>query len=163
MPRLMIVIGSNGAGKTTWCVGNRDRLPPHFYDADSIARGLGDWNDAGRQQEARRLVDAAIQDHLENNDDFGFESTYSGRSRPGIVENAAARGYQVHAVFIGTTRPEINLRRVQKRVAAGIGHSVPQPKSGGAGPLRKRTWSQPRCPWPRSSWSTTAAGSVRSG
>ena len=125
MPTLTIVIGGNGAGKSTWCSANRERLPDHFYDADSIARGLGGWNNADRQRDARKLVDVAIQDHLKRMESFGFESTYSGESRPNIVENAAARGYEVHAIFVGTRRPGINIERVRKRVAARTGHDVP--------------------------------------
>lgn len=125
MPTLMLVIGGNGAGKSTWCSANRERLPDHFYDADSIARGLGGWNDVDRQRDARRLVDVSVQGHLEKNESFGFESTYSGRSRPSIVETAAARGYEVHAIFVGTTRPGINVERVRKRVVAATGHDVP--------------------------------------
>ena len=125
MPTLTIVIGGNGAGKSTWCFANRERLPGHFYDADSIARGLGGWNNADRQRDARKVVDAAIQDHLKKKESFGFESTYSGESRPNIVESAAARGYEVHAIFVGTTRPGINIERVRKRVAARTGHDVP--------------------------------------
>ena len=45
MPRLNIVLGGNGSGKTTWAREHRDTLPKHFYDADSIANSLGDWND----------------------------------------------------------------------------------------------------------------------
>ena len=41
MPQLTIVIGANGAGKSTWCRRHRDRLPEHFYNADSIAEDLG--------------------------------------------------------------------------------------------------------------------------
>ena len=37
-PRLVVVIGANGAGKTTWSTEHRKRLPLHFYNADSIAR-----------------------------------------------------------------------------------------------------------------------------
>lgn len=107
MAKLKIVIGANGAGKSTWCSEHRNELPSHFYDADSIARGLGDWNNPERQKDARELVDKAIRNHLENNDDFGFESTYSGQSRPNIIRRAAAQGYTVEAIFIGTTNPEI--------------------------------------------------------
>ena len=90
MPTLTIVIGGNGAGKSTWCSRNRERLPDHFYDADSLARGLGGWNDAERQRDARRLVDVAVHDRLERNESFGFESTYSGASRPNVVKDTAA-------------------------------------------------------------------------
>ena len=79
-----------------------------------------------RQREARDLVDAKIQRHLENNESFGFESTYSGRSRPGIIKAAAARGYEIEAIFVGTNRPEINIERVKNRSASRTGHDVPE-------------------------------------
>ena len=125
MPKLTIVIGANGAGKSTWCDQHRGDLPGSFYNADSIARGLGDWNSAQKQREARKLVDSAIEEHLKARSDFGFESTYSGHSRPGIVRRAKADGYEVAAVFIGTHRPEINIDRVKARVADRTGHGVP--------------------------------------
>ena len=40
-PVLVVVIGANGAGKTTWERANRDLLPSPSYNADSIAEGLG--------------------------------------------------------------------------------------------------------------------------
>ncbi|MCY4637609.1 MAG: hypothetical protein OXG04_24490 [Acidobacteria bacterium] len=48
-PRLTIVIGTNGAGESTWCSKHEDELPAAFYDADSIANSLGDWNDRHNQ------------------------------------------------------------------------------------------------------------------
>ena len=43
-PKLVVVIGANGAGKTTWGGHHRERLPLRFYNADVIAAGLGDAN-----------------------------------------------------------------------------------------------------------------------
>ena len=60
-PRLTVVIGANGAGKTTWAREHRDTLPRPFYNADSIAGGLGDANDPGLQRTARELVDQQIE------------------------------------------------------------------------------------------------------
>ena len=128
MPKLTIVIGANGAGKSTWCSRERPRLPKHFYDADSIARGLGDWNDPDLQHEARELVDEKIENHLEQSEDFGFESTYSGESRPSIVKRAAQRGYEVEAIFVGTKNHDINVERVERRASEGTGHTVPTPE-----------------------------------
>ena len=124
MPTLTIVIGGNGAGKSTWCRNHRGELPRDFYDADSIAAGLGDWNSSVKQREARELVDRAIREHLDRGESFGFESTYSGRSRPRLVERAKAAGYAIRAVFVGTRRPEINVYRVRSRVANNTGHDV---------------------------------------
>ena len=88
-PPLVVVIGANGAGKSTWCGAHRDELPANFYDADSIAQGLGSYNDRALQLEARAIVDARIEQHLDRGETFGFESTYSGKSRPRIVERAS--------------------------------------------------------------------------
>ena len=125
MPKLTVVIGGNGAGKSTWCQNHRENLPGHFYNADSIAQGLGDWNSPETQRTARELVDSKIKEHLDARESFGFESTYSGRSRPNIVEQAKKLGYETAAVFTGTRGPEINIERVASRVAARTGHDVP--------------------------------------
>ena len=63
-PRLIVVIGANGAGKTTWTRKHREMLPKPFYNADSIAEGLGDANDAALQRAARKLVDERIERDL---------------------------------------------------------------------------------------------------
>ena len=86
-PRLTVVIGANGAGKTTWARKHRETLPKPFYNADSIAEGLGDANDAALQRAARKLVDECIERDLSEGNTFGFESTYSGRSRPAIANS----------------------------------------------------------------------------
>ena len=96
VPKLIIVIGANGAGKSTWCRRDGDQLPEHFYNADAIADGLGGWNSPTNQRAARKLVDDRIERHLARNDDFGFESTYSGRSRPAIIECARGLGLRNH-------------------------------------------------------------------
>lgn len=96
VPRLLIVIGANGAGKTTWCLRNRAELPRHFYDADSIAQGLGGYDDPEHQSAARRMVDRCVAEHLQRREDFGLESTYSGASRPEIARCARQDGYRRH-------------------------------------------------------------------
>ena len=123
-PTLLVVIGANGAGKTTWARANRGLLPKPFYNADSIAEGLGDPNDSTLQAKARQIVDAAIDRDLQERRIFGFESTYSGTSRPDIVRRAKDLSYAVHAVFIGTEAYDINMSRVRKRVQDG-GHDIP--------------------------------------
>ena len=90
------MIGGNGAGKTTWCRQHRDELPEKFYNADSIAEGLGDWNSRTAQEEARRLVDERIREHLTNREDFGFETGEEddrvGRGSVARTEDACSDG-----------------------------------------------------------------------
>ena len=125
MPKLTIVIGGNGAGKSTWCARHKKRLPTPFYNADSIANGLGDWNNPKLQRQAREYVDAEIEKQLKAKKDFGFESTYSGESRPTIIKQAARQGYEIDAIFVGTVNPDINIERVAKRSRTNTGHDVP--------------------------------------
>ena len=122
-PELTVVIGAHGAGKTTWTRKGQRILPKPFYNADSIAEGLGDANDRGLQRQAREIVDNAIDVDLAQRRSFGFESTYSGASRPAIVQRAKKLGYTTHAIFIGTEHHAINVSRVKRRVEEG-GHDV---------------------------------------
>ena len=126
MAELTLVIGANGAGKSTWCRLYAQTLPRYFYDADSIAQGLGSYNDPELQRAARALIDERIQTHLDRRENFGFESTYSGASRPAIVRKAKTLGYRTYAIFIGTRDVGINIERVAKRVASRAGHHVPE-------------------------------------
>lgn len=91
MPKLTIVIGANGAGESTWCDQHRGDLPRSFYNADSIARGLGDWNSAEKQREARDLVDKAIEDHLKARSNFGFERAHLRGARGRALCDAPRR------------------------------------------------------------------------
>ena len=60
IPKMTIVIGGNGAGKTTWCRQHPHELPEAFYNPDAIAQDVGDWNNARNQLEAGGIVNAAI-------------------------------------------------------------------------------------------------------
>ena len=123
-PALAVAIGANGAGKTTCARANRGLLPKPLYNADSIAEGPGEPDDPTLQARARQIVDAAIERDLQERRIFGFQSTFSGTSRPEIVRRAEDLGYAVHAVFIGTEAYDINVNRVRIRVRVG-GHSIP--------------------------------------
>ena len=124
-PRLVAVIGANGAGKSTWCERQVEQLPHPFFDADSIAQGLGSYDDAADQRQARRIVDQGMAECLDSSSSFGLETTYSGSSRPSLIREAHRRGYIVRGIFIGTVSWQINIHRVRYRVASQTGHDVP--------------------------------------
>ena len=86
------------------------------------------------QLRARALVDQEIAERLASGEDFGFESTWSGTSRLAIVRDAANRGYDTRAVFLGTDAPHINIERVRRRVLEG-GHDIAESE------IRRR-WKQ---------------------
>ena len=82
-PKLVVIMGANGAGKTTWGGHHRDRLPLHFYNGDIIAEGLGDANSAELQAPTRALVAGEIAERLRAEDLFGLSSS------PGAIGHRA--------------------------------------------------------------------------
>lgn len=123
-PVFTIVMGCNGVGKSAWKRKNYDLLPTRYFDQDSIAGGIGDWNSPDARARTRVYVDTQIAEALEQRLDFGTESTYSGQPGPAIVERVIKAGYRVEGVYFGTNDPQINIDRIEQRVFAGTGHMV---------------------------------------
>ncbi|MCY4594301.1 MAG: hypothetical protein OXC19_05810 [Bryobacterales bacterium] len=123
-PVFTIVMGCNGVGKSVWKRKNYDLLPTRYFDQDSIAGGIGDWNSPEARARTRVYVDAQIAEAIGQRLDFGTESTYSGQPGPAIVERVIEAGYRVEGVYFGTNDPQINIDRIEQRVFAGTGHMV---------------------------------------
>ena len=123
-PVFTIVMGCNGAGKSAWKRENYDRLPGLYIDQDSIAGGVGDWNSEVARERTREIADAQINRAIEQQIDFGMESTYSGLPGPTMVDRVIKAGYRVEGVYMGTDSPAINVARVAYRVEVNTGHYV---------------------------------------
>ena len=125
-PTLTVLMGANGAGKSTWRREYGESLPEHFYDADAIAQGLGGHDNPDHQRAARTIVDRFIDVRIARQEAFGLETTYSGRSRPGLVRRAHQNGYACHAIFLGTGSAHLNIARIRNRVTMRTGHFMPR-------------------------------------
>ena len=79
---MTIVLGANGAGKSTWVRSHRKDLPQPFYDADALAQELGDYNDPTCQITARAMVDAGVAHNIQRGVSFGIETTFAGIAAP---------------------------------------------------------------------------------
>ncbi len=123
-PVFTIVMGCDGVGKTAWKRNNYDLLPSRYFDRDSFAGGIGDWNSPEAHARTRVYVDAQIEESINQRLDFGTESTYSGQPGPVLVERVIKAGYRVEGVFLGTNDPQINTDRIEHRVYSGTGHRV---------------------------------------
>ncbi len=117
-------MGCDGCGKSMWKRENWDLLPDRYYDQDSVAAGVGGWDSEVARAEARLIVDAKIDESLQEGLNFGMESTYSGRPGRALVERAKAADYRIEGVYIGTQDPEINVDRIRQRVDDLTGHWV---------------------------------------
>ncbi len=133
MPRVVILGGINGAGKTT---ASRAVLAdvlniPTFVNADAIARGLNGLNPEAESFRAGRLMLQEMARLVEERAEFAFETTLSARTYAGWLRTLRVLGYKVYLFYYWLDSPELAIERVARRVKAG-GHHVPD------GDIRRR-------------------------
>jgi len=126
MPNLYIIAGCNGAGKTT---ASYTVLPEllncnEFVNADNIAAGLSPFNPESVALEAGRIMLQRIDELLNKDVDFAFETTLSTRSYVSLVKKAQQKGYEVTLLFFWLSSPQMAMERVARRVSKG-GHNIP--------------------------------------
>jgi predicted ABC-type ATPase len=126
-PDLYIIAGPNGAGKTTFA---REFLPNYaecknFINADLIAQGVAPFSPEAVAFRAGRLMLEEINHYVKRGEDFGFETTLSGRSYLGLIRRLKKLGYRVHFFFLLVPTVDLALTRVRGRVMEG-GHDIPE-------------------------------------
>ena len=125
-PKLYIIAGCNGAGKTT---ASMSILPDvldcrEFVNADEIAKGLSPFNPEEVALVAGKLMLQRINYLLQRRSTFAIETTLATRSYQGLVERAKEKGYEVILLFFWLPTPDMAVKRVAMRVAEG-GHNIP--------------------------------------
>lgn len=122
---LYVIAGCNGAGKTT---ASFTILPEiiecrEFVNADEIAKGLSPFQPEKVAFEAGRIMLNRINELLNNEVSFAFETTLSTRSYKSKIEEAKQKGYTVTLLFFWLQTVELAKERVKVRVAEG-GHNI---------------------------------------
>jgi len=122
---LYIISGCNGAGKTT---ASFTVLPEmlhchEFVNADEIARGLSPFQPEKVAIEAGRIMLGRIENLLNENSDFAFETTLATKSYKNTILKAQKNGYNVTLLFFWLRTVELAKERVQIRVSEG-GHNI---------------------------------------
>jgi predicted ABC-type ATPase len=128
-PRISVLAGVNGAGKSSLGGAMIRASGGQYYNPDEIAAKLIAANPGLDQARANalawlkgtELLQRAIDDRL----DFAIETTLGGATIPQKLTAAADAGIQVRVLYVGLSSPELHLRRVRNRVAAG-GHDIPE-------------------------------------
>ena len=126
MPRMYIISGCNGSGKTT---ASYMLLPElldcsEFVNSDEFAKSLAPFHPETAYITASRYMLKKLRYLFARREDFCIETTLATRSLLKMVRTAQDQGYFVTVVYLWLNSPEIAVERVAARVEAG-GHDVP--------------------------------------
>ena len=127
MPRLYIISGCNGAGKTT---ASYTMLPEmldcsEFVNSDEFAKGLSPFDPEKASIQASRYMILKIRYLLKKQQDFGIETTLATRTLLKTIRMAQEAGYTVTLLYFWLNSPDLAVERVAARVGAG-GHDIPE-------------------------------------
>jgi predicted ABC-type ATPase len=122
---LYIIAGCNGAGKTT---ASFTILPEildckEFVNADEIARGISPFQPEKVAIEAGRIMLHRMDELLNENESFAFETTLATKSYKNKILEAKAKGYNVTLLFFWLQTIALAKERVRTRVLEG-GHNI---------------------------------------
>ena len=126
-PQLWILVGGNGAGKSTYHRFSLEPLGLPFVNADLLARIVFAEAPEAHSYEAAQLAERQRYQLLEQGVSFCFETVYSHPSKIDFIAHAKALGYQVIMVLIHLESTDLNQARIAGRVSEG-GHNVPVDK-----------------------------------
>ena len=102
-----------------------------------MAAGISPFNPQSAAFEAGRLVLEKVEDYVEQEATFGFETTMSGIGYVRRIKRMKANGYRIVMFYLKLPSADLAVSRVQRRVIEG-GHDVPE------GDVRRRfvkSWS----------------------
>ncbi len=126
---MVLLVGINGAGKTTFYY---TKIKP-FHDANSITVP---FVNADEIEKANKLSDSYIaarhaaqlrEQYLAEGQSFVAETVFSHPSKIELIDKAQAQGFEVVLNHVHVEDPELAYARVQTRISMG-GHPVPKTK-----------------------------------
>ena len=125
-PKLYIIAGCNGAGKTT---ASKNILPEvlecqEFVNADEIAYQINPEDRDAAAMAAARIMLTRINELITYEKTFAIETTLATKSYGNLVLKAREKGYQVVLLYFWLDSPNMAQFRVIQRVREG-GHNIP--------------------------------------
>lgn len=136
-PKLFIITGSNGAGKSTY---KQTLLPPEysnleifdgdifytkksieFYKVNKSSKESRKLAEEALEQEFLRLIDLSISQKTS----FAYEGHFTGSGAWKVPERFKNEGYEIHLIFCGLNTVTRSIQRVDLRVKKGGFHVTP--------------------------------------
>ena len=125
--QLWLLVGGNGAGKSTFHRLFLEPLGLPFVNADNLAKLIAPDTPEAHGLEAALLAEQQRELLLLRGFSFCFETVYSHPSKVDFVARAKALGYEVILVLIHLNNVSLNQARIAQRISEG-GHHVPAEK-----------------------------------
>ncbi|MCR6651268.1 MAG: AAA family ATPase [Cellvibrionaceae bacterium] len=125
--QLWMLVGGNGAGKSTFYHQALQPLGMPFINADLIAKEVFPDAPEDHSYEAAKIAENMRIEQLRAGQSFCFETVFSHPSKIDFMAQAKALGYQLIMVVIHVESTALNFARISQRVAEG-GHNVPADK-----------------------------------
>jgi predicted ABC-type ATPase len=128
-PLLIVLAGSNGAGKSTYYRLALATTGLPFVNADEIAKSMRPSDPGSVAYEAMRRAEALREDMLSRRESFIMETVLSDTqgAKLALFRRARKSGYTLVVVHITLASLSISISRVLQRVRDG-GHDVPDDK-----------------------------------
>lgn len=137
MPVLIIITGSNGAGKSS--VGPDyvpGKLRDSIFDGDKlfIEKRSEIWTSGVRSHKECRnrafeivvkTFEKLVEDSIYNNVDFVYEGHFTNEATWDVPKKFKAAGYKIHLIFFGLTDVSLSETRVIGRAYEGGHYVVP--------------------------------------
>jgi predicted ABC-type ATPase len=125
MPTCWIIAGPNGSGKTTFALQYLPQIAQcsRFINADLIAAGLSPLAPERQLLAASRLFLKEIETSIQQQENFAFETTLSGRSYLKLIRRLRIQGWRIELIYLALPSSETSRQRVAERVSHG-GHNI---------------------------------------
>jgi predicted ABC-type ATPase len=125
MPKMYIISGCNGAGKTT---ASYTLLPEmlecsQFINSDEFAKSFNPFKPEAAAIRASRFMLMRYRYMFEKRLDFGIETTLATKTLLNLAKKAQKEGYSITIMYFWLRTPELAIERVKARVENG-GHYI---------------------------------------
>lgn len=135
MKKATLIIGANGAGKTSFynfkLKPELDKKGTAYINADNIQKEL-EAEGLNKDEAIRKSGQVAISkmfDCIKQNKDFAFETVFTDKGAMGsiaIAQELKRNGYNLEGHFLHTGDVDINIKNVRNRASKNLGHFVPE-------------------------------------
>lgn len=126
---IVVLAGTNGAGKSSVLGRGIIEHGGLFVNPDDLAKSLisehPGMDPAQANSDAWQLMVDDLDDAIEHDTVYSFETTLGGNTIPRKLREAVDRGRQVQIIYVGLNSVDLHISRVALRVSKG-GHPIPE-------------------------------------